>query len=258
VDPVRDLQIISDELIAKDKQIVDAAVDATQKIVLRNGADKLKKDELETLLKVQAWLNQSKDVRDGEWNMKDVDILSRLGLLTGKPIAFLINLSAADYIAKKNKWLKPIADWVAKRTPGSAIVPFSGAFEQQLVDMDEEKRVKFVEEQKATTQIPKIITTGYHTLDLIHFFTSGSDEVRAWTIRKGCKAPQAAGVIHTDFERGFIAAEVMAYDDFKALGSENAVKAAGKYKTQGKLYTMVDGDIVFFKFNVSGGKQAKK
>jgi len=154
--------------------------------------------------------------------------------------------------------LKPIHDWVQKRSPGSPIIPFSGTFEAQIAGMTTEDRQKFCDENKAQTALPKIITAGYHTLDLIHYFTCGPDEVRAWTVRRGTKAPQAAGVIHTDFERGFIAAEQMTYDDFKALGSEAAVKAAGKYKSQGKAYTVQDGDILFFKFNVSGATNKKK
>ncbi len=113
-----------------------------------------------------------------------------------------------------------------------------------------EEKQKYLDEKKLkvpASMLPKIITTGYHALDLVHFFTGGDDEVRAWTIRRGCLAPQAAGVIHTDFEKAFIAAETMAFEDFKKLGSEAAVKAAGKYRTEGKAYVVKDGDILFFK-----------
>mgnify|MGYP002712494523 CR=1 FL=1 len=112
--------------------------------------------------------------------------------------------------------------------------------------------------QGATTQLPKIITTGFKALQLEYFFTAGADEVRAWTIQKGTKAPQAAGKIHTDFEKGFIMAEVMGFDDFKELGSEAACRAGGKYRQQGKTYVVQDGDIIFFKFNAGGGLSAKK
>ena len=108
-----------------------------------------------------------------------------------------------------------------------------------------------------TSVLPKIIVAGYSALQLMYYFTAGHDEVRAWTIRRGMKAPQAAGVIHTDFERGFIAAEVMKYDDLKELGSENAVKSGGKYNLKGKEYVMEDGDIVFFKFNVTNTAKKK-
>lgn len=257
VDPVRDLTIISEELLLKDKEVLDKNIESIQKILGR-GQDKTKKAELETLMKVKEWVESKKDVREGEWSGKDVEVLNRVQLLSAKPVVYLVNLSKPDFIAKKNKWLKPIADWVAARSPGAPIIPFSGMFEAEYADMTEEVRKKIFEESKAQTMLPKIIITGYSALDLTHFFTSGEDEVRAWTIRRNLKAPQAAGVIHTDFERGFIAAEVMAFDDFKACGSEAAVKAAGKYKTQGKLYDVQDGDICYFKFNVSGGKQTKK
>jgi len=257
VDPVRDLDIITTELLAKDLDLIKTQCDIVGKVVAR-GQDKSKKGELETMQKVQAWLEEGKDVREGEWSLKDVDVICKLPLLTAKPIAFLVNVSAVDYIGKKNKWLKSIYEWVQKRSPGAAIIPFSGAFEQQLADMPADKRPQYLEENKTQSALNKVITQGYETLDLVHYFTCGEDEVRAWTIREGTKAPQAAGVIHTDFERGFISAEQMSYTDFKELGSEAAVRAAGKYKSQGKLYVVQDGDILFFKFNVSGGGPKKK
>jgi len=258
VDPVRDLQIITEELIAKDLAYCNTQVDICAKVVQRNGQDKVKKQELETLLKVQERLKAGKDVRGGEWNIRDIEVLIPHQFLTAKPIAYLVNVSTQDYITKKNKWLKPIFDWVQTRDPGATIVPFSASFESHIMGLDADARKKYLEENKVPSALPKVILTGYHTLDLIHYFTSGEDEVRAWTIRKGTKAPQAAGVIHTDFERGFISAEQMGFDDFKSLGSEAAVRAAGKYKSQGKLYEVHDGDILFFKFNVSNNNPKKK
>merc|ERR1711988_2051720 len=122
----------------------------------------------------------------------------------------------------------------------------------------EEERKKYQEETKCTTSLEKIIVQGYKALQLIYFFTAGPDEVKAWTIQRGYKAPQAAGRIHTDFEKGFIMAEVMKFDDFKEHGSEAAVKAAGGYRQQGKNYTVLDGDIIFFKFNAGAGLTGKK
>jgi len=132
------------------------------------------------------------------------------------------------------------------------MVPFCGAVEAKLLELGEEGAKQLLEQIKAQSAIPKIIKTGYHALDLIHFFTCGSDEVKCWTIRRFTKAPQAAGTIHTDFERGFVCAEVMKFDEFKELGSEAAVKAAGKYKQEGKTYNVQDGDIIFFKANTTG------
>jgi len=141
------------------------------------------------------------------------------------------------------------------------VVPFSVAFEQHLQTIqkeDEQKAKKWLEEAKVPSMFNKIITTGYKALNLINFFTCGADEVRAWSIQNATKAPEAAGVIHSDFEKGFICAEIYNYDDFKAQGTEAAVKAAGKYKTCGKEYLMKDGDICFFKHNSGKAGAGKK
>ncbi|KAJ8788561.1 hypothetical protein J1605_005292 [Eschrichtius robustus] len=149
-----------------------------------------------------------------------------------------------------------IKEWVDKYDPGALVIPFSGALELKLQELSAEERQKYLEANMTQSALPKIIKAGFAALQLEYFFTAGPDEVRAWTIRKGTKAPQAAGKIHTDFEKGFIMAEVMKYEDFKEEGSENAVKAAGKYRQQGRNYIVEDGDIIFFKFNTP--QQPKK
>lgn len=140
------------------------------------------------------------------------------------------------------------------------MIPFSADFEKRVTSMgaDPEVRKKIAEELGSPSAIPKIIKTGYNTLRLIHYFTAGEDEVKCWTIREGTKAPQAAGVIHTDFERGFICAEVMKFEDLERLGSESAVKAEGLYRQQGKEYEVCDGDIIYFKFNVTTSAKKKE
>ncbi|KAK1325610.1 hypothetical protein QJS10_CPA01g00565 [Acorus calamus] len=135
---------------------------------------------------------------------------------------------------------------------GEPIIPFSCVLEKNLGDMPEDEAAKYCEENKVQSALPKIIKTGFSAINLIYFFTAGPDEVKCWQIRQQTKAPQAAGAIHTDFEKGFICAEVMKFNELKELGSESAVKAAGKYKQEGKTYVVQDGDIIFFKFNVSG------
>jgi len=150
--------------------------------------------------------------------------------------------------------LGKIKQWIDARHPDS-IVPFCADFEKKLVDLDAAASAALQKEKGATTAIPKLIRTGYHALDLGHYFTAGEDEVRAWTFRAGTKAPQAAGIIHTDFEKGFICAETMKFADFKELGSESAVKAGGKYMQKGREYVVCDGDILFFKFNTAGLKK---
>ena len=133
------------------------------------------------------------------------------------------------------------------------MIPFSAEFEKKVTSQgpDEKIRKKIAEELGAPSCIPKIIKTGYNTLKLIHYFTAGEDEVKCWTIREGTKAPGAAGVIHTDFERGLICAEIMKFEDLERLGSEMAVKSEGLYRQQGKEYEVIDGDIIYFKFNVT-------
>merc|ERR1712060_184743 len=154
-----------------------------------------------------------------------------------------------------NEWLAKIHAWVTDHG-GGPMIPFSGAFEQALLDCgnDDEYKAK-CDEMGTQSVLPKIIKTAFASVHLMYFFTCGPDEVRGWCIRKGCKAPQATGAIHSDFERGFICAEVMAFEDLKALGSEAECKAKGKSRQEGKTYTVVDGDVIFFKFNVTNAKK---
>lgn len=257
VDPVRDLSIITEELQLKDYARVHDRFELVRKTV-EKGQDKSKekKQELETLRIADQWLADKKDIRNYKWGPNDIDSLNELQLLTAKPVVYLVNIGEEEYITQKNKWLGKIKEWVTKNDPGAKIIPFSAAFESKLIQLTEEAdKKKFLEEKKVPSQLPKIITTGYHALDLIHYFTAGEDEVRGWTIKKGTLAPAAAGVIHTDFQKHFIAAEVMNFDDFKELGSETAVKAAGKMRTKGKDYLCIDGDIMFFKHNAGGAKK---
>jgi len=253
VDPVRDLEIITEELILKDIETVAKAKDKLEK-ELGHKKDMQKQIELDVLTKVQQLLDERKQLRLVEWKAVEVEVLNTVLLLTAKPVVYIINMSEKDYIKKGNKWLGKIKQWV-DANGGEPMVPFCGALESKWIDMNEEAQKAYFAENKVQTNLPKIISTGYHALDLIHFFTCGSDEVKCWTIRNGTKAPQAAGVIHTDFERGFVCAEVMKYEEFKELGSESAVKAAGKYKQEGKNYVVCDGDIIFFKANTVGLKK---
>jgi len=253
IDPVRDLQIVTEELILKDLEAAEKKAEQLTR-ELSHKKEKKKQQELETVQKIIATLKENKQVRLEEWKANDLDTLNSLSLLTAKPVVYIVNMSESDYIKKGSKWLGKIKAWV-DANGGEPMVPFCGVLETKFLDMPEEERNKYSEANKVTTSIPKIIKTGYHTLQLIHFFTCGSDEVKCWTIRKGTKAPQAAGTIHTDFEKGFVCAEVMKFEEFKELGSESAVKAAGKYKQEGKNYEVCDGDIVFFKANAVGLKK---
>ncbi|KAF1890601.1 hypothetical protein Lal_00013196 [Lupinus albus] len=243
VDPVRDLEIISEELRLKDVEFMERKVEDIEKSMKRSN-DKQLKIELECCQKVKALLEEGKDVRLGDWKAADIEILNSFQLLTAKPVVYLVNMTEKDYQRKKNK---------VQEHGGEQIIPFSGALERNLADTPPDEAAKYCEENKIQSALPKIIKTGFASINLIYFFTAGPDEVKCWQIRRHTKAPQAAGAIHTDFERGFICAEVMKFEDLKELGSEGAVKAAGKYKQEGKTYVVQDGDIIFFKFNVSGG-----
>merc|ERR550539_1071001 len=220
--------------------------------------EKKLKQEYDGMCKIKEILvEQKKHIRFGEWTASDVEVLNKHLFITAKPMLYLVNLSEKDFIRKKNKWLPKIKEFVDKNDPGAMIIPFSGGFEQRLVEQEsDEDRAKYIEDTKCASALDKIIVQGYKALQLCYFFTAGPDEVKAWTILKNTKAPQAAGRIHTDFEKGFIMAEVMKYADFQEQGSEAGVKAAGGYRQQGKTYVVEDGDIIFFKFNAGAGLTA--
>merc|ERR1712212_402195 len=263
VDPIRDLQTILEELRLKDVEYFEARFNDLEKKCIRGG-DKAMAEEFKVITKVLKILrDDQKHLRFiKDWNAVEIDILNKHLPLTAKPMLYLVNLTEKDIIRKKNKWLVKIKQWIDENDPGAQLIPFSAALEQKKFDDGAEDFTKFCEENKVASVLPKIIKSGFTMLQLQYFFTAGSDEVKAWTIQKGTKAPGAAGKIHTDFEKGFIMAEVMKFDDFKENGSEAACKAAGKYKQEGKQYVVHDGDIIFFKFNagagLTGGKDAAK
>ncbi|XP_074639999.1 obg-like ATPase 1 [Tubulanus polymorphus] len=259
VDPVRDLGIIFDELRLKDLEYAKERLTGLEKTAVRGGDKKLK-PAYDTMMKVIHLLEEDKKgVRFAVWDGKEIEVLNQHLFLTAKPIIYLINLSEKDYIRKKNKWLLKIKQWVDVNDPGAVIIPFSGALETNLLDLETDAdRQAYLEEKKTNSILTKIIQTGYKTLQLEYFFTVGADEVKCWMIQRGTKAPQAAGRIHTDMEKGFIMAEVMKYDDFKELGSESAVKANGKYLQKGRDYIVHDGDILLIKFNAGAGLSDKK
>jgi len=242
----------------KDEETVVKYLENMEGVGKRAGhKDLAKKEELDFARKLDHYVREEKkEVRFGDWNAKEIDWLNELMLLTAKPVIYLINLSEKDYFQKKNKWLLKIKNWIEARNP-DPIIPFSCALEAQLVGMSEDEQKAHLAEVKTTSAIPKIVKMGYSALQLIYFFTAGTDEVKCWTIRNGTRAPQAAGVIHTDFMNGFICAEVMKFEDYREAGSEAGVKAAGKYTQQGKNYVVVDGDIILFKFNSGGGLKKK-
>uniref|UniRef100_A0A2A4JT26 Obg-like ATPase 1 n=2 Tax=Endopterygota TaxID=33392 RepID=A0A2A4JT26_HELVI len=259
VNPVRDLETIGEELRLKDEEQLMQNFEKLDRVVNRGGDKKLK-PEYDALTRIKTILvDEKKHIRFGDWSAADIEVLNKYLFLTSKPALYLVNLSEKDYIRKKNKWLPKLKEWIDKNDPGAPLIPFSGVLEMKLFEMDPTEKQAFLKEHNITSALDKIIVQGYKALQLEYFFTAGPDEVKAWTIQKGTKAPQAAGRIHTDFEKGFIMAEVMHFKDFKEEGTEAACKAAGKYRQQGRNYVVEDGDIIFFKFNAGAGlKDAKK
>eukprot|EP00457_Paulinella_chromatophora_P019663 gb/GEZN01021406.1/.p1 GENE.gb/GEZN01021406.1/~~gb/GEZN01021406.1/.p1 ORF type:complete len:194 (-),score=29.10 gb/GEZN01021406.1/:73-609(-) len=176
-------------------------------------------------------------------------------MLTAKPIVYLVNVGNKDYVKGANKWFLAIREWAIARSPGAPCIPFSAAFETEFAALPEAEQQK-LNEGKGGSMIPKIIVAGYNALDMIRYFTCGEDEVRAWCIRNGTDAPRAAGVIHSDFETGFMNCDQYNYEDYVANeNSEQAVAKAGKVRVQGKKYIVQDGDILFFVSTKSSRKK---
>nr|CCC89543.1 putative GTP binding protein [Trypanosoma congolense IL3000] len=254
LDPIRDLEIIFSELVLKDLQVVNGLIDKLTVIVNR-GLDKTKKNDLEILQKVKSHLEEGNQIRCFQWNNKEIDFLNTLQLLTAKPAIFLANMSERDFIRQRSKWLPKLKEWVDQHT-GELLIPVSAELEANLLNMTAQEAEDYLKENKTKSQVPKIITSAYHAINLIHYFTAGPDEVKCWTIQRGTKAPQAAGRIHSDMEKGFICAEVIHWEDYEKLESESACRDAGKQHQEGRNYEVKDGDIIFFKFNAAkGGKK---
>jgi obg-like ATPase 1 len=256
VDPVRDLQIIAEELKQKDIEWMQRNSDDIKKRMI---SDPRKfKDEFELCTKVLTFLKEDpRPIRAAEWNQVETEYIEGLNILTAKPTIYLLNMDEKSFVSKRNKWLGPVANWI-KSFSGEPIIPFSAVFEKELVELPQAVADALCTQKGAKSMIPKIITTGYHDLGLINFFTCGPDEVRGWTVRDGATAPVAGGVIHTDFMDKFIRAQVYAYADLVENGSEAAVKAAGKMRTEGKAYLVKDGDIMLFMHGAGAGSSKKK
>ena len=251
VNPIADLETIYSELLAKDMQHLNAWVEEAEKTVKR-APDKAKLEELATLKKAQKHLVEKKYIKDSEWSPAEVEVLNHHPFLTAKPMVYLLNMSIEEYKKKSNKFLKAIIDWV-KAHGGGSIIPYSAAYEEQVVDAPNKE--EFCKTEGAPSAISKIIKAGYSCLSLLHFFTTMNNDLRCWTIRQGTVAKKAAGQVHTDMEEGFICADVIKCSDLIELGSETAVKSAGKLKQMGKDYVVEDGDVLFIKFNPAKKKK---
>jgi len=222
VNPIRDMEIINDELFLKDIAHINKSIGEVEKVISRSNS-KPHKEELEVLQRCLVLLDAKTPIRNGTWTSKDIEILNTHLFLSAKQVIYLVNIGRDEYIKKKNKWLPKIMEYV-KAHGGGPVIPYSAEFEAEVLreagDPDKDCRDVAAAELGAPSMITKIVNVGYRTLQLIHYFTCGEDEVKCWTLRNGTLAPGAAGVIHTDFEHGFIMAEVQSYDDLKEHGTE--------------------------------------
>jgi ribosome-binding ATPase len=244
VDPVSDIETINTELALADLESVEKQLAKYEKVA-QTGGDKEAQRLVAALRKVSAVLDKGKPARTAELSREEHAVLKPLFLLTMKPAMYVANIAEQGSSAL----LKQVESYAAKE--GSPVVPISAAMESQIVDMSDEDKKLFLEDMGMDEPgLNRVIRAAYALLGLQTYFTAGPKEVRAWTVPAGATAPQAAGVIHTDFERGFIRAEVAAYDDFVANGGELGAKEAGKLRLEGKDYIVRDGDVIHFRFNV--------
>ena len=247
IDPIRDITTIGLELILADLEIVDNRLNKIGKKATMS-KDKDIKKEAEVLYKLKEALENDKAIRNIELTEDEELIIKPYNLLTSKPIIYMANVSEDD-IASTNDYVKQVEEYASKE--GSKVIMVSAKVEEELSELSDEERLEFLNELGVNESgLDKLIQASYSLLGLKTFFTAGTDEVRAWTFKDGMKAPECAGIIHTDFQRGFIKAEVMSFEDLKECGSEKNVKEAGKMRLEGKEYLMQDGDICYFRFNV--------
>jgi GTP-binding protein YchF len=247
IDPIRDAETVETELLLADLESLEKRVLATQKKV--RGNDKEARDELAVMEPVLAALREGKPARAVPLDLGQRAILKRLQLLSAKPVLYVCNVEEAA-AAAGNAQSARVADYA--KTQGAEIVVISAAIEAEvsLLSDEAEKREFLATLGLEEPGLARVIHAGYHLLDLVTFFTVGPKEAHAWTVRRGATAPEAAGVIHTDFQKGFIRAETISYADFVACGGEQGAKDAGKMRLEGAEYVVQDGDILHFRFNV--------
>ena len=248
VDPIRDIEIINIELILADLEVVEnRLLRIEKKAVMSKDKDALK--EVELLKKIKENLEKNYPIRRMEFSLEELKILKPFNFLTLKPIIYMANVSEQDLLNNNNMYVTMTEGYA--EAEGAKVIKVCAKVEEDLQDLTDTEKEEFLYELCINEScLDKLIKATYSLLGLKTFFTAGTDEVRAWTFKDGMKAPECAGIIHTDFERGFIKAEVMSYYDLEKYGSEKAVKEAGKSRLEGKEYLMQDGDICYFRFNV--------
>ena len=247
VNPVRDKEVVDTELILKDLETIENRVLKVEKQA--KSGEKEAKRILKILMQYKESLSEGKAAREVSVDKEDKLLVKDSHLLTEKPVLYVCNVDESS-IQGDNKYVKEVRE--AVKDEEAEVVSLAAGLESEIAELEtEEERKIFLDDLGLKDSgLNKLIHSAYKLLDLITFFTAGPKEVRAWTVRRGSTAPQAGGTIHSDFERGFIKAEVIKFEDFVEMGSENACKEAGKMSMEGKQYIVKDGDIIFFKFNV--------
>jgi GTP-binding protein YchF len=246
IDPIRDIEIINLELILADLEVMTKRRDKLSKQLK---GDKSLQKELNLVNKVVETLENENPVRSIEFSDEEKSLLKGFNLLTNKPVIYAANVEEDSLLDDSNKYVNQVREYAEKED--SEVVVLSGKIESEIAELENEEKGFFLEELGLTESgLDKLIQKSYKILGLISFLTTGPKETRAWTVKRGSTAPQAAGKIHTDFERGFIRAEVVSYDDLDKLGSMVKVKENGKLRLEGKEYIVKDGDVILFRFNV--------
>ena len=247
VDPIRDKEVIDTELQLKDLETIEKKINSLSRIIKSGDKQALKEHEL--ALRIKDTLESGQSARTLDFDENDRQFVRGFHLITTKPVLYLCNVDEAS-VKNGNKYVDIVKENVAREN--AQVLVIGAKIEADITELDTfEERQMFLEELDLDEPgVNRLIRAAYNLLDLQTYFTAGEKEVRAWTIKRGMTAPQAAGVIHTDFEKGFIRAEVIKYDDFVNFGSEAAVKDAGKFHVEGKEYTVEDGDVMHFRFNV--------
>ena len=248
IDPKRDIETINTELILSALEVLERRMERTQKMIK---ADKKYQADFDFFRRVRDVMNGGKAARTVECSEDEAALLSSVSLLSNKPIIYAANMSEGDFSAgiEQNPYYKVVREFAESEHAG--VLPICAETEAQISDMAPEEKELFLSDMGLTESgLDRLIRACYSLLGLISFLTAGEPEVRAWTIQKGTKAPQAAGKIHTDFERGFIRAEVVPYDELVGCGSMAAARDKGLVRSEGKDYVMQDGDVVLFRFNV--------
>ena len=245
IDPIRDIETINLELVFADLETVNKRIDRTKKMLK---GDKSYQAEVDLLEKVKETLEEGKPARTLELSQEEQDILKDSFLLTMKPILYVTNVSENE-IGEDNEYVKKVKEYA--KNENAKVIKLCVKIEEELSGLDDDDKKEMLEALgMEESGLDKVIKASYDLLGLMSFLTAGEPEVRAWTIKKGTKAPEAAGKIHSDIQRGFIRAEIVSYDDLIRLGSLNEVREKGLMRSEGKDYIMQDGDVVLFRFNV--------